>query len=589
MILLSTEKLTKKIADRNLFRDLSFGIEEGEKVAFIGKNGSGKSTLLRILAGLEEPDSGSVVTNRDLSVCFLAQDPRYPPELTVGEAVRFEFRESPSSEREDLERRMISLITELGLMPEMKCGDLSGGMLKKVALAAVLSRESCLLMLDEPTNHLDIDTIEWLQKRLDRRKGGIILVTHDRYFLDSIVTRIYEIDSGSLQRFDGNYGHYLTEKGEMLEHERESARKERRFLVKELEWFRRQPKARGTKSKSRTDRIHEILNRKKTPVQSVFEFSVNGRRLGKKILEIKNVAKSYGGRAVITPFTHLFKGNERIGITGPNGSGKSTLLNIISGRIASDSGDVILGQNTVIGYFDQQNVEVDPEMKPIDYIKREAGAKIKTSDGSEITAGLMLEYFGFDGRMQNTPFARLSGGERRRLYLIRILMQNPNFLILDEPTNDLDIDTMNVLEGFLDTFPGCVLIVSHDRYFLDRTVDELFVFDGAGHIAEYPGGYSDFLEIRTELKKEIEREIREPKREKREKSKLSYNEKRELTSLTDEIDSLEKEREQLLPRLQTEKDYQKLAALGSRHVEIEQILKTKIARWEELAAIEANP
>jgi len=590
MNLLSVTKLTKRIADRVLFEEISFGINDRERIAITGRNGSGKSTLLKILAGLEEGDSGSVTRNNELSLQYLEQSPEFPDDATVADVIRLATESYEGEHAEEFGRNMLSILDEFKITPQMRTGDLSGGMHKKIAIARVFASPFNLLLLDEPTNHLDLETILWLQRRLEKNKSALLLVTHDRYFLDALTDTIFEISSGTINRYNGNYSYYVEKKAEAAEWEIERERKTKRFLKKELEWLKRQPSARGTKQKARSDRIDEVLSRKKIDNPLVFEFSVSGRRLGKKILEIKNIGKSFDDRTVIDGFSHVFKGNERIGIIGPNGSGKSTLLNLISGRLESDTGDIIRGQNTLIGYFDQRNVDFDPAQKAIDHVKQNAGQKIETS-GGVITAAEMMEQFGFDSRMQYTPIARLSGGEKRRLNLINVLMKNPNFLIFDEPTNDLDIETLTVLEDFLDSFPGCVLIVSHDRYFLDRCVDSLFVFDGNGGIDGFPGNYSDFIAVQKERPAEDEKKTREPKQNKeriRTKTKLTFREKRELDDLETAIDRLDGEKGELIDEMASNPDYSRLQEIGERLKRIESELESSMQRWEELSAYE-NP
>ncbi|EMF83720.1 ABC transporter, ATP-binding protein [Leptospira weilii serovar Topaz str. LT2116] len=537
MNLISVDKISKEIGSKVLFNQISFGINEGEKIGILGINGSGKTTLLKMLAGLDVPDSGQIMKNKILRIAVLSQSPSFDPNHTVLEHIF--SSSSPILEtirsyesvcgrldsgdvevEEEYNRLMLemdrlgaweleswyrSLLKELNIRDlSIRMGSLSGGMLKKVALVQILIEESNLLVLDEPTNHLDVDAILWLQDYLIETKKAVLLVTHDRYFLEEITERILELENGNLLSFPGNFGFYLEKKNEAEVIREKTEQKEKQFLKKELEWLRRQPKARGTKQKGRTDRALEVLNRKKAGKEIVLDFSVSGKRLGKKILELKNLYKSYH-KPIVYNFSYTFKNGERIGIVGSNGSGKSTLLDMIVGRTKPDSGDVSVGMNTNFGYFDQVSKELSGDMRVIEYIKKECGASIRMSDDRVLSAADMLELFLFDTRLQASYIKNLSGGEKRRLYLVSILMTDPNFLILDEPTNDLDIRTLSVLEEFLTEFGGCVLVVSHDRYFMDRTVDYLFIFQGEGIVEKFPGNYSEYLEYKNYLNKQKEK------------------------------------------------------------------------------------
>jgi ATP-binding cassette subfamily F protein uup len=590
MNLISAYELSKSTGDKTLFKNISFGINEGDKIALIGINGSGKSTLLKIICGLEESDTGYVKSNNELHMKFIEQSPSYDPDLTIDEVLD-EISIPPSGiEKSEQKRKIISILQELQILNlSEKIKNLSGGNQKKIAISWAFSYDTNLLVLDEPTNHLDLRTIVWIENKLKRRSQSILLVTHDRYFLENVVNTIYELDQEELFQYAGNYDIFLELKAERLESLAQYEAKAKKFLKKEMEWLKRQPKARGTKQKARTDRIQEIANRKKLTNPSGIDLTISGRRLGKKILEIKNISKSYSDKLIFQGFSHVFRGNERIGIIGPNGSGKSTLLNIITGRVPSDTGDIIIGQNTFIGYFDQMGEKLDPMKRTLEFIKENAGQKISMPDGSVITASDMLELFNFNSRMQNMEIRKLSGGEKRRLYLVYILMKNPNFLILDEPTNDLDLATLSVLEDFIDNFPGCVLLVSHDRYFMDRTVDYLFVLDGKGSIEGYPGNYSEYLEyaetIEKENKQSAVKEIAAKKQSS--KNKLSFNEKKELTGLEKEIEDLEKEKKIVIEILEKGSgDHEFIIQSGKRHQEIESLLEEKIAKWEELASLE---
>ncbi len=537
MNLISVDKISKEIGSKVLLNQISFGINEGEKIGILGINGSGKTTLLKMLAGMEVPDSGQILRNKILKIAVLSQSPSFDPNHTIIEHIfssrspilktirsyesicgRLDLGDS-EIEKEynrlmqemdrlgawELESWFRSILKELEILDlNVKMGSLSGGMFKKVVLVQTLIEESNLLVLDEPTNHLDVETILWLQDYLVETKKAILLVTHDRYFLEEVTDRILELESGNLNSFPGNFAFYLEKKAEAEVIREKTEQKEKQFLKKELEWLRRQPKARGTKQKGRTDRALEVLSRKKAGKEIVLDFSVSGKKLGKKILELKNLRKSYH-KPIIYGFSYTFKNGERIGVVGPNGIGKSTLLDIIVGREKPDSGDVSVGMNTNFGYFDQVSKELSGDMRVIEYIKKECGVSIKMNDDRVLSAADMLELFLFDTRLQGSYIKNLSGGEKRRLYLVSILMTNPNFLILDEPTNDLDIRTLSVLEEFLAEFDGCVLVVSHDRYFMDRTVDYLFTFQGEGVVEKFPGNYSEYLEYTNYLNKQKEK------------------------------------------------------------------------------------
>ncbi|WP_061223049.1 ABC-F family ATP-binding cassette domain-containing protein [Leptospira weilii] len=619
MNLISVDKISKEIGSKVLFNQISFGINEGEKIGILGINGSGKTTLLKMLAGLDVPDSGQIMKNKILRIAVLSQSPSFDPNHTVLEHIFsssspiLETIRSYESvcgrlDSEDVEveeeynRLMLemdrlgaweleswyrSLLKELNIRDlSIRMGSLSGGMLKKVALVQILIEESNLLVLDEPTNHLDVDAILWLQDYLIETKKAVLLVTHDRYFLEEITERILELENGNLLSFPGNFGFYLEKKNEAEVIREKTEQKEKQFLKKELEWLRRQPKARGTKQKGRTDRALEVLNRKKAGKEIVLDFSVSGKRLGKKILELKNLHKSYH-KSIISNFSYTFKNGERIGIVGSNGSGKSTLLDMIVGRTKPDSGDVSVGINTNFGYFDQVSKELSGDMRVIEYIKKECGASIKMSDGRVLSAADMLELFLFDTRLQASYIKNLSGGEKRRLYLVSILMTDPNFLILDEPTNDLDIRTLSVLEEFLTEFGGCVLVVSHDRYFMDRTVDYLFIFQGEGIVEKFPGNYSEYLEYKNYLNKQKEKKEIEIKPKEIDSSKtkrgLSFQQKKELDVLETEIFSLEEEERKLTEILQSGTGKpNELAVVGNRLTEIHTVLPSKLERWEEL-------
>jgi ATP-binding cassette subfamily F protein uup len=650
MNILSLENVTKTYGVKPLFESISFGLDESDKVGVIGANGSGKSTLMRIIAGEESPDSGRVVVANEKIVAHLSQNPSYDPDQTVIEAVFTGGNEALRQKLElvreyeevceklaeqggsdeklmnrvaDLTRRLESsgawrleteaknILARLGVSDlRARMGALSGGQRKRVALAHSLIIKPDLLMLDEPTNHLDAETVEWLERYLAEFNGALLLVTHDRYFLDRITNRMLEIDRGRVQTFAGNYGHYLEKKEEQEERQAVEAQRLKQMARRELEWLRRGPKARTTKAKARIDRANELIQQSRQTASEIagkrsLDIAFESSRLGGKILGLRGVSKSYGGRAIISDFNYQFKRGDRIGVIGPNGAGKTTLLEIIARRIEPDLGEVEAGKTLVIGYYDQENREFDESQRLIDYIK-DVAERIRTADGGWITAGQMLDRFLFPPAMQYQPIATLSGGERRRLYLLRILMGAPNLLLLDEITNDLDIATLSALEDYLETFPGCLVVVSHDRYFLDRTIDYIFRFEGAsegaseggGRIREYPGDYSAFIEIRD--RENVERALTETATkgasERREESgsardstakrKLSFKERRELEELEPRIHAAEARKAEVERELDAnssdhvlvQKHYEELQSLNDQ-------LNRDLDRWAELAEL----
>lgn len=528
MNILTVEHLTKTYGEKVLFQDASFGMDENDKIGIIGVNGTGKSTFLKVIAGLEQADSGKVAINRDVRVTFLAQNPEYDPDISVlrgvfqgggpelqvvsaymeaeealerepGDAGRQAELTRLSQEMDRLQTWTLvseakSVLSKLGITDfTQNMGSLSGGQRKRVALASALILPSELLIMDEPTNHIDNESVAWLESYLQKRRGALLLITHDRYFLDRVCNVMLELDHGRLFRYEANYSRFLELKSEREEREAASEQKRQNLLRGELAWIRRGAKARSTKQKARIERFEKLQAAKTEYKSDNLEISVASTRLGRKILEIEGLRKSIEGRLLIGDLTYTAVPGDRVGIVGPNGCGKSTLLNMIAGRIEPDTGQIVLGQTVKLGYFTQEHQEMDSQQRVIEYIK-EAAEVVTTADGSRITASQMLERFLFPPDMQWTPIGKLSGGEKRRLYLLRVLMGAPNVLLLDEPTNDLDIQTLTVLEAYLDEFPGAVFVVSHDRYFLDRTVDKIMAFEGGGVVAVHVGDYSDYEE-----------------------------------------------------------------------------------------------
>ena len=494
MNLVTAEHLTKSYTERLLFNNTDFSINEGDKIGLIGINGTGKSTLLKLVAGLEEPDEGTIVRGRNLAIRYLSQNPTFEKGETVLESI---IRENDGHDHVwDFESQAKTMLNKLGITDHNAVVDhLSGGQKKRVALASVLLSTADLLVLDEPTNHLDSEMAEWLEDYLKRFKGALLMITHDRYFLDSVTNCIVELDQGKLYRYQANYEGFLELKAERMDMERASERKRQSILRVELEWVKRGARARTTKQKGRLQRYEELKNQKGPVEDGQVEMESVSSRLGRTTVELTDICKAYGDKVLIRDYTYFFLKNDRIGYIGPNGSGKSTLMKMIAGWVQPDSGTIEIGQTVKMGYFSQENEDMDTSLKVIDYIKNVA-EYVKTKDGS-ISASQMLERFLFPPSVQHTVIGKLSGGERRRLYLLKILMGAPNVLILDEPTNDLDIRTLMILEDYLDSFQGIVITVSHDRYFLDRVVRRIFAFEGDGVVRQYEGGFTDY-QIRKE-------------------------------------------------------------------------------------------
>ncbi|WP_445384543.1 ABC-F family ATP-binding cassette domain-containing protein [Robiginitalea sp. IMCC44478] len=617
MNLLSAENLSKSFGERNLFTDLSFGINQGQKIALIARNGTGKTTLLNILAGKDQADSGRLSFRKGLKMAYLEQQPELDPGLTVGETLfssenevigiiaRYEealtkpedqkgyqraFEAMERANAWDLETRFTQILSRLQLNDQsLKVATLSGGQRRRLALAHALIDDPELLILDEPTNHLDLEMIEWLESYFAAHNGSLFMVTHDRYFLDRVCNEILELEDGQLYTYKGNYAYYLREKEARSTLEAVNAQKTKALYKKELEWMRRQPKARTTKSKSRISDFDEIreraLNRRKS---HQMELEINMQRLGTKVVELHKISKSYGDKLLFEPFTYTFKRGERVGLIGKNGTGKTTFLNILTGAIPADSGKVVHGETLQIGYYTQAGLDIKSGRKVIDVI-RDYGDYIPLKQGRQISAQQLLERFLFDRKKQYDFVEKLSGGEQKRLFLCTVLIQNPNFLILDEPTNDLDILSLNVLENFLLDYPGTLLIVSHDRYFMDKITDHLLVFDGKGNIQDFPGNYSDYRDFaKTEEEKQPRTTPRTDQSEKRnEKSrKLNYSEQQEFKKLEEAIAGLEARKATITglfsdPELEGET----LNELSRELSEIVSKLESKTERWFELAAI----
>jgi len=630
MSIMTVQGLGKMLGLRQIFSDVSFGIEKRDRIGLIGVNGSGKSTLLKILAGRDTADEGSIEKRQDLRVDFLPQNPQFDSDHSVLEHVFYNETEmarvvmayegvshklSEGSEDETLlrqldelsrqmdtvgaweyETRAKTILTRLGVSDfDARVGTLSGGYRKRVALARALLDDADLLILDEPTNHLDADTIEWLEEYLQKYNGAVLLVTHDRYFLDRVTRRILEIDRGSLREFEGNFSYYLEKKQQIEAAFAAMEARRRNILRKELEWLKRGAKARRTKQKARINRIDILRNISYERSQDEIHFGVTARRLGTKVVALRDIQKSFDGRAIIDHFSYTIERGQRLGVIGPNGSGKSTLANIIVGKLTPDAGTVIVGETVYFGYYDQESAEMNPDERAIDYVKREGGELIRGLDGKILTASAAMEQFLFTSEMMYAPIEKLSGGERRRLYLVRTLMKDPNFLILDEPTNDLDIPTLESLEDFLDSFAGSLLVISHDRYFLDRTVDQLITFEGKGLLRTYPGNYTDYVQTRREMDLHAAREAPAADRETKKKKespaaestgpkKLSYKQQRELAELENEIPNLENQLKSLeYQMIAAATDYLKLNELSQQHAKLKTKLDENMIRWEELA------
>ena len=662
MNLLSINNLSKIGREKPLFTQVTFGLQEGEKAALIGRNGSGKSTLLNTIAGVLQPDEGSVVINKEAGVSFLPQNPLFNPQDTIRahifkssspklkiineyNSICEELETNPKAQEKynqimttmdnqnlwNYEAQISSILSTLGITDlGRKMGTLSGGMIKKVALAQVLVEDTKILLLDEPTNHLDISTITWLQNYLHDTKRSVLMVTHDRYFLDAVCTNIYELARNKLKLYQGNYSQYLEKKQTEAEIEANTERRIESVLRFEREWLLRGPCARGTKIKARIQRDEQLINREKFQADKGFTFEVKGKRLGGKVLELHNISKNYPKgfvpalqeesttadssvctTPVIRNFSYKFTKGQKIGIFGDNGSGKTTLLNIITGKLKPDTGEIELGVNTKFGYYEQNPVFPNTNLTVLEYIKESAEQISLSNEKKEVRPEKFLEEFGFEGKIQYSPVSTLSGGERKRLYLVKLLLENPNFLILDEPTNDFDIFTMNILEQFLMNYEGCLLLVSHDRYFMDKTVDSLFILEENGDISGFVGKCSEYIEFREENKKQKDEKTALSFSEKNswktkdkfanenpvftssttrnacseaqtQKKKLTFKEQKEFEALDTEIPLLEEEKTQLESQMTTT-DFSELTKITNRYKEVTKLLEEKYGRWEELA------
>ena len=581
-MLLSAESITKTYGTRVLLDRVSFYLEPGERVGVIGVNGAGKSTLLRILAGAEEPETGCVTRFPNVRLEYLPQNPEFAPGTTVLEQVLLGLS---TGARALAEYEAKTILTRLGITRfEQRVEELSGGQRKRVALAAALARPCDVLILDEPTNHLDSEMVTWLEEWLQRFAGGLVMITHDRYFLERVTNRMAEVDGGKLYFYEGSYENFLRRKAEREESAQASERKRQSILRREYQWVMQGPTARGTKSRERLERYEALKNQSGPTERAGLELSSVASRLGKKTVELRGVSKSFEGRQVLRDFDCMLLRDDRIGIVGVNGSGKSTLLNLIAGRLSPDQGEVIVGETVKIGYFSQENPPMDGETRVIDYVK-EIGERIETVDGV-ITASQLLEQFLFPADVQWSPIDKLSGGEKRRLFLLSILASAPNILLLDEPTNDLDIETLTILEDYLETFPGAVVAVSHDRYFLDKVARRIFVVEGDGRVTPYAGGYTDYLAALAERRR-AEKKAEKPAPKKEEsrpsapkKLKFSYKEQREYETIDADIAALE---EQLADNQAQQSacgsDYVALQRLQEEQSQLESALEEKMERW----------
>ncbi len=646
---LSVENLSKAFGERKLFSNISFGISQGQKIALVGINGAGKSTLMKIIMGLEIADTGQVAQNQSVKIAYVHQNPVFEANLSIYQTIFDQsnsevlrviedyhkalidaergidnsdkmsnlFEKMDALQAWDFEYQVKEVLGKLGLHDtELPVGNLSGGQRKRVALAKAILEKPDLLLLDEPTNHLDLETIEWLEEYLAKANLSIFMVTHDRYFLETVTNEILELDQGKIHRYQGNYGYFLDKKAERMQIEDIEIEKAKSLYKKELDWIRRQPKARGTKAKYRVDAFEETKEKafNKREERDI-ELTVSTQRLGNKILEIDKITKSFDEKTLVKDFSYIFKKKDRIGIVGPNGAGKTTFLKMITGLLDPDAGKVTAGQTTAFGYYRQEEDRFDEEKRLIDVVK-EIAEVVVLDKGQTITVSQFLTQFGFPPKQQFTPIGKMSGGERRRLQLLMVLIKNPNFLILDEPTNDLDLMTLNILEEFLDSFPGCLIIVSHDRYFMDRLVEHLFVFEGEGAIRDFPGNYTDFREWEKENQESRDKnqEARDKKQDSSIKNqdvsiktaqpkadeensrpsipatpkvKASYKQKQEFKKTNETIGKLEAEKLELNAQITAgASDMDKLMTWSSRLQAIDGELEELELVWLELSELE---
>ena len=643
MSIFTLQSVRKDFGIKEILKEATFSLDPMDKVGLIGTNGSGKSTLLKIIAGLEPIDAGQLSINPKTKIVYLPQQPDLDDNNTVLEQVFADSGQQMTLIREyealsqklahnpednqllaklssvtqqmdatgawELETKAKIILSKLGIVDfDAPIGQLSGGYRKRIALAAALLAEPEVLLMDEPTNHLDAMSVEWLQSYLNSYRGAILLITHDRYFLDQVTNRIIEIDRGDLYTYSGNYSYYLEKKALAEESAISTQRKHQGVLRRELEWLKRGPKARSTKQKARIDRIHDMQAKEFKQAQGKVEISTPGRRIGKKVIELDNVSKGYDGRILVKNFTYEFSPDDRVGIIGGNGVGKSTLMDIITARIQPDSGNVEIGSTIYIGYFDQHSEDLlealNQNQRVIDYLK-DVAEYVTTADGTLITASQMLERFLFPPTQQYAPIHKLSGGEKRRLFLLQVLMSSPNVLILDEPTNDLDVQTLAVLEEYLEGFNGCVIIVSHDRYFLDRTVDKIFAFESEGNIRQYPGNYSLYIDKKREEEAKLAQQMAQTQGKKPESSKVEPNpkksssnnkprrlsnwERREFEKLESQIPQLEAQKAELEKTLYQSppKNTSEVQALYQTLEALTQEIDTATERWMELAERES--
>lgn len=617
--LLQIDSLTKSFGELLLFRDISFGIAEGDKIGLVARNGSGKTTLLNIIAGRESHDDGRVVFRNDVRFAYLEQSPQYDPELTVLEAcfsadnetvkLIARYEEMLSSQDQtgldelllqmdllkawDYEQRIKQILSQLKITDfHQKMGELSGGQVKRVALANVLISEPELIIMDEPTNHLDLEMVEWLEEHLNRNRMSLLMVTHDRYFLDRICTQILEIDEKQLFSYKGNFSYYLEKREERVATQNTEVDRARNLMRKELDWMRRQPQARGTKAKSRIDAFYSLEEKaQRRREEEGVRLAARGSYIGKKIFEAKHVTKRFGDIRITNDFNYIFSRYEKMGIVGNNGTGKSTFVKMLLGKEMPDSGGFEIGETVNFGYYSQEGLQFDEQMKVIDVVQNIAEV-IDLGNGSKLTASQFLQHFLFSPEKQHNYVYKLSGGEKRRLYLCTVLITNPNFLVLDEPTNDLDIITLNILEEYLTGFKGCLIVVSHDRYFMDKVVDHLLVFHGEATIQDFPGNYTQYRQWKAdEQKKEVEeqktiRQETDPRKNKplEEKKKLSFKEKREFDALEGEIELLETEKTRITESLSSGMlPPEELMEKSSRLSEIMDLIDEKTMRWLELS------